>query len=129
MRPSSSSRTLSARAMVAGRWAITMVDRPRMTSARASRISCSLVGSTEEVAPAVHVVEAGDEAGHSRLAAGGGAHQGNGLARPDAEVHGVEDGPGSGDVGERHLLEADLAAATGGQPAGVDRIHDGGLGR
>ena len=50
MRPWSSSTTRSARAMVAGRWAITMVVRSRMTSASASRISCSLVGSTDEVA-------------------------------------------------------------------------------
>ena len=46
----SSSTTRSASAMVAGRWAITIVVRPRITSASASRISCSLVGSTDEVA-------------------------------------------------------------------------------
>jgi len=31
-------------AIVAGRWAMTIVVRPRITSARAARISCSLVG-------------------------------------------------------------------------------------
>ena len=49
-RPSSSSTTRSASAIVAGRWAMTIVVRPRITSVRASRISCSLVGSTERVA-------------------------------------------------------------------------------
>ena len=47
-RPSSSSTTRSASAIVAGRWAITIVVRPRITSASASRISCSFVGSTDD---------------------------------------------------------------------------------
>ena len=49
-RPSSISTTRSASAIVAGRWAMTIVVRPRITSVSASRISCSLVGSTAEVA-------------------------------------------------------------------------------
>ena len=47
---SSSSTTRSASAIVAGRWAMMIVVRPSITSASAARISCSLVGSTDEVA-------------------------------------------------------------------------------
>ena len=48
--PSSSSTTRSASAIVAGRWAMMIVVRPAMTSPSAARISCSLVGSTDDVA-------------------------------------------------------------------------------
>ena len=49
--PSSSmSTTRSASAMVAGRWAMISVVRPRITSVSAARISCSFVGSTADVA-------------------------------------------------------------------------------
>ncbi|CAB4823808.1 unannotated protein [freshwater metagenome] len=41
---------MSAKAMVPGRWAITIVVRPFMTVAIASRISCSFDGSTADVA-------------------------------------------------------------------------------
>ena len=45
-RPPSSSTTLDARAIVPGRWAMTIVVRSRITVAIASRISCSFDGST-----------------------------------------------------------------------------------
>ncbi len=48
--PSASSTTRSASAIVAGRWAMMIVVRPDITSPSAERISCSFVGSTDEVA-------------------------------------------------------------------------------
>ena len=48
--PSSSSTTMSAIAIVAGRWAITIVVRPCITVCIAARISCSFDGSTALVA-------------------------------------------------------------------------------
>ena len=49
-RPASRSTTRSARAIVAARWAMITVVRSRITSRSAARISCSFVGSTDEVA-------------------------------------------------------------------------------
>ena len=49
-RPASINTTLSAIAMVPGRWAITIVVRPSITVSIAARISCSFDGSTALVA-------------------------------------------------------------------------------
>ena len=49
-RPSSSSTTRSASAIVAGRWAMMIVVRPVHHLRNALRISCSFVGSTDDVA-------------------------------------------------------------------------------
>ena len=80
----------------------------------------------------VHVVEAGEQAGHGRLAGPGRAHEGDRGARLDGEVEAVEDRVGVV-VAEADVGEADAARALGGgagrQRLRMGRVGDDGLGR
>ena len=69
-----------------------------------------------------HIIKARDQVAHGRLTAAGFAHQRDGLARSNVQIHVVEH-PGPVVIREGDILEADIASYIGQYP-GIRRVLD-----
>src|SRR5438876_678181 len=110
MAPLSMTRIRSARRTVESRWAMMKVVRPRITRARASRMSVSDSASIAEVASSrIRIDEPRQEAHEGRLSGPVRADERQGLTALDLEIDPAQDGR-SRNVCEVNALEADLSA-------------------